>query len=90
MCNNLGYFYYKALKIIDEVNFKNEALTVYNNIGIIYDRQKNYSKSLEYYNKVLALAKEEGDKNTMGISYSNIGTVYAEEGKKQTSIRILL
>ena len=68
------------------MHFKNEALTVYNNIGIIYDRQKNYSKSLEYYNKVLALAKEEGDKITMGISYSNIGTVYAEEGKNKQAL----
>ena len=51
-----------------------------NNIGLIYKKQGNITKALEYYSKSLKLQEEIGDKQGIAISLSNIGNIYFDQG----------
>jgi len=69
-------YYFKALKIDEELgNKKREALWL-NNIGVIYTDQAIYTKALECYFKALKIAEQSGDKNGIADYLSNIGNIY--------------
>jgi tetratricopeptide (TPR) repeat protein len=73
-------YYDKSLKIMEEINDKQGIASSYNNIGIIYLNQGNYSKALEYYFNSLKIREELGDKQGIATSYNNIGNIYADQG----------
>jgi len=81
-------YYFKSLMIIEELleqsgtsdsevyrNAKNSLSSTYNNIGIIYAKQANYPKALNYFFKSLKAKEELGNKN-IAQSYNNIGMIY--------------
>ncbi|NSW46609.1 MAG: tetratricopeptide repeat protein, partial [Bacteroidales bacterium] len=58
----------------------------YINIGIIYSNQKNYEKSLEYYQKSLEISKKINDKYGIATCYNNIGGIYKAQNKVKQAI----
>ena len=91
--NNIGYvskqqgniakaldWYYKSLKIREEVGDKFGIANSINNIGRIYNIQGDNRKAIEYYNKSLKIQTEIGDKQGASISINNIGTIYNNQG----------
>lgn len=69
-------YYYKALNIYDNYNYKSGLANIYGSIGIVHKNMSNLSKALEFYFKALAIDK--GDNNKRGISrhYGNLAIVY--------------
>ncbi|MCE9537855.1 MAG: tetratricopeptide repeat protein [Bacteroidetes bacterium] len=72
-------YYLKALKIYEELGFKNKIAGMQGNIGGIYLSQGNHTKALGYYFKVLKAFEELGDKNKMATAYGGIGNIYGEQ-----------
>jgi tetratricopeptide (TPR) repeat protein len=73
-------YYYKALKIYQEIDQKNGISKAYNNIGVVYKSQKNYTKAITYFlnaSKIQTEIKE----ITLPVTFTNIGAVYFEQGK---------
>lgn len=68
-------YYFRALKLYQEIKQDDIVVAVYNNIGNIYEIQKEYSKALEYFNKALWIQKKTGD-NSSAITITNIGKIY--------------
>ncbi|MBN4051177.1 tetratricopeptide repeat protein [bacterium AH-315-M05] len=73
-------YYYKSLKIAEEIEDEKTKARVYNNMGMIYDEQDKHPKALEYYHKSLKIKEELGDKMAMASTYINIGGVYYQQG----------
>ncbi|MES2396411.1 MAG: tetratricopeptide repeat protein [Bacteroidota bacterium] len=71
--------YLKALKIYEELGYKNKIAGIQGNIGGIYLSQGNHTKALGYYFKVLKAFEELGDKNKMATAYGGIGNIYVEQ-----------
>jgi tetratricopeptide (TPR) repeat protein len=69
-------FYFKSLKIFEELGHKSDIAASYNNIGVIHKKKGNYDKALEFYFKDLKITEELGDINSLAISYINIGNIY--------------
>ena len=67
-----------ALKISQQLNpvYKKGVGDAYNNMGIVYSYQANYSQALEYNFKALKLMEELGDKKGTAKCMGNIGYVY--------------
>jgi tetratricopeptide (TPR) repeat protein len=69
-------FYFKSLRLTEELNNKYGMALLYNNIGIIHDNKGDFDKALEFYFKSLKIKEEIEDKNGMAASYSNIGGIH--------------
>ena len=69
----------KALKVNEEIDYKQGIGSCSNNIGTVYQYQSNYTKALEYYLKSLKISEERGDKKSMEACYSNIGLIYSNQ-----------
>jgi len=75
----LDYFF-KALKMYEELGNKNGIAISYGNIGILYWYQEDFQKTLDYYFKALKIGEELGDKVRIAIQLGNIGLVYSNQG----------
>jgi serine phosphatase RsbU (regulator of sigma subunit) len=56
---------------------------LYNSLGTIYYYQKDYSKSVKYYEESLELKIDKASNNEKAKSYYNIALIYEKMGKKQ-------
>ncbi len=80
--------YFKAADVYEDAAFpgdKAKVGEVFNNIGILYKRQGDIDKSLEYYKKALAYAKE-GEGVLLGMVYGNIATIYRIKNEYQLAL----
>ncbi len=81
-------FYSKAIEIWEELlstdnsgkvqkkRIKLQKATTLGNVGIVYRKQGNYPKALEYYLQSLKLDEEIGGKKEIATDLGNIGTLY--------------
>jgi tetratricopeptide (TPR) repeat protein len=74
-------YYFKALKINEEVGNKKDQAANLGNIGLVYHSQGNYAKALEYYFKALKINDEIGNKQGQAINLGNIGDLYIKQKK---------
>ena len=102
ICNTLGYigiiydeqgdfttalhYYFRALKIAEEINDKEKIADHFGLIGTIYMSLGNYPKSLEFSFKSLKLREELGNENDLAMDLGNIGNNYAEQGNYDKAI----
>ncbi|MBI5219020.1 MAG: tetratricopeptide repeat protein [Bacteroidia bacterium] len=94
-------YYFKVLKIREELGDKNGIATVLGNIGNVYADQARtpkvylvesdflFNRALEYYFKALKMAEELGNKNGIAIWLGNIGSLYTKTGKFQEAEQYL-
>lgn len=73
-------FFFKSLKITEELGNKEGMARQFGNIGIVYAEQENYVKALEYFNKALEINVSIGNKVNQANWLGNIGLVYKKQG----------
>lgn len=73
------HYYFKALKMAEDLKYKILIAKIFTSIGIAYKEQADYPKALDYYFKSLKTAEEIGDKNTIANNLGNIGLIYSEQ-----------
>ncbi|MGZ6520125.1 MAG: tetratricopeptide repeat protein, partial [Bacteroidia bacterium] len=80
--------YLKTIRNVgNELNLEADALNI---LGVIYQAQNDYSKSIGYYSESLKLREQMNDKKLIAASLGNIGMVYQEMKKPEQSIEYLL
>lgn len=70
-------YYYKSLEIFEEIDHFNGIVSFYNNMGLVYKKNKNYDLALNYFFKAIKL-KEEKNLGNKEIAYTNIANCYYE------------
>jgi len=73
-------YYFKALKIFEEIGDKQRQAANLGNIGLVYCKQGDYAKALDYYFKTLKIYEEVGNKQGQANNLGNIGGVYLDQG----------
>ncbi len=71
----------KALKIYEEFNCQTQLGETNNNIGFIYQAQKDFIRAEIYYKKALNNFIKENFKEGIATSYNNLGYVSKAQGK---------
>lgn len=71
---SLSYFF-KALRISDELNDKAGLGQCYINIGYAYTKQAKYSDALSYLFKAIIIQEKIGNPEGLATAYNNIGLV---------------
>ena len=79
-----------TLKIIDQYHnndyLKKIKPSVYNQLGILYRKQKNYTEAFKQYEKALITSKSIEDSL---IVFNNIGNLFKEKGDFKEALKIL-
>ena len=70
----------KALELATRLHFDKGVAQAYNDMGIIYFDQENFSKAVEFYNKALEIRKKQNDVKGMAALYNKIGIIYQKQG----------
>lgn len=70
-----------ALKIRNEIGDIEGVANSYNNLAIIFESQKRYSKALEYYDKSINIAKAAGNKIGLALYFANISHILKNQNK---------
>lgn len=80
-----------ALKIAEQLNDPVKKAKVYNNIGIIYNKQKQVSEEFKNYNKALHSIKSTHSlaaNKLRNVIYSNIGLFYIEQKQYDKALAV--
>lgn len=73
-------YYFKALKMKEELGDKKGIAAILSNIGLVYWNQGDYPKALDYYFRALKMDEELGNKNGIARGLGNIGIIYSRQG----------
>ncbi len=83
-------YYFKAMKMNEELGNKKNVAICLGNIGAVYHEQQKPSEELDYYFRALKIDRELGDKNDIARWTQNIGSVYCQEKKyKEAEVYLL-
>jgi len=66
----------QAVQVAESINFVKGKADALNVIGISYDIQGDYNKSLGYFLEALSMYEELEDQSGMARAYNNVGMVY--------------
>ena len=70
------YFYEKAYQIDIKNDFKLNAASTLNNIGVVYQNQADYEKAITKFTEALKIAEAEKNNSLTAICNQNIGQIY--------------
>lgn len=76
----------ESLAINEELNDTKGKQQIYNNLGNLFKKAKQYEKSIQYYRKSIKIAKVNNFKAATAIGYDNLATVYDLASKKDSII----
>lgn len=79
-------YYFKALKIKEEINDSINLGRSYHNIAMIFRYQKDYAKAREYFSKAILLRRKLNDKEKLATSINMYGIILAKQGKKDSAL----
>ena len=98
--NNIGYFknqkgdgqkaleyYFKALKIQEEIGDKLGMGATLNSIAVQYDNQANIPRALDYFKRALKMRVESGDEGSQAITLINIGGIYKDMNQLDLALK---
>ena len=75
-----------SLKINEELKDDKGKQQVYNNLGALFKKAKQYDKAIEYHRKSLKIAQANKIESAIAVGYDNLATVYDLSKKKDSII----
>ena len=72
-------YFFRSLKIYEEIENDKGVARASNNIGLIYHEQGNIPMALKYYHKALKIREDIGNKPGIANSLNNIGFIYESQ-----------
>ncbi|TNE33987.1 tetratricopeptide repeat protein, partial [bacterium] len=82
-------YFFKALKLNETIDAKNNKAITLGNIGRVYFHQLKYSKALEYLQSALLIYEEIKNKSGISLTLGNIGTSYGSISNYPKSLEYL-
>ncbi len=73
---DLALSYYKDASLLTELEDKDELANLFNNIGIVFYKMKEFDSALTYYNLSLNIKNNNGDEKQRAKTIMNIASLY--------------
>jgi len=70
--------FYKALPLFERINYKKGAATINNSIAVVFEKQRKFKESLDFYNKAMKSYTELDDKKELARATLNIGSILSQ------------
>ncbi|MCG8580859.1 MAG: tetratricopeptide repeat protein [Bacteroidales bacterium] len=82
--------YLLSLEIIETMGDEDALFSIYHNMGVLFDRLKDYDQALTYYQKALYVFNSAADKDVNSMRqvhtlYNNIANIYNAKGDNNTA-----
>jgi serine phosphatase RsbU (regulator of sigma subunit)/Tfp pilus assembly protein PilF len=71
----------QAITLATKIRYERGLANAYNNMGVTYYSQGDYTKALDNYINSLRIREKLGDKSAMSKCYNNIGLIYYQQGE---------
>ncbi|MBC7864796.1 MAG: tetratricopeptide repeat protein [Bacteroidia bacterium] len=78
---NALQYYFKGLKVKEELGTKNGTAWFLSSIGNVYANLQDYSKATDYYFKALKMDEDLGDSPAIVADLAHIGSVYGQQNE---------
>jgi len=78
-----------AVSMNEKIGNQNAIKTIYNNIGMVYTDEEDYSNALLYFEKSLMVCKALGKKPDIAATLINVSNIYTETGKLELAAKTL-
>jgi serine phosphatase RsbU (regulator of sigma subunit) len=79
----------KIIELNKKIGNLNALRTLYNNIGMIYADEEDYTKAIGYFNKMLDVSKQMNRKPDIAAALINIGNAQAEDENYKAAAKTL-
>lgn len=76
----------QALELANEINYPNGKAQSYNDLGIIFIDQGNFTKALDYFDKSMSIRKQLGDTAGIASLYNKIGIIHQKQGNLKLAL----
>ncbi|MFM6925408.1 MAG: tetratricopeptide repeat protein [Ferruginibacter sp.] len=76
----------KAIALGNKINFTPAVAQAYNDLGIIYYDQQDFSSALASYHKAFDIRTKLNDQKGIGAVYNKIGIIYQKESKFDSAL----
>ncbi len=76
----------KAIALGNNINFSKAVAQAYNDLGIIYYDQQDFTNALASYNKAFNIRLKLNDQKGIGALYNKIGIIYQKESKFDSAL----
>ena len=83
-------YYYKCLKISEEIDDTTSIAKTYGAIGNVYYNRGEYAKAINYQEKGLKALEEAGEKLGVANAHNNIGAIFLAQGNYNKAISCFL
>ena len=83
-------YFFKALKLYQEIEDKTGIAKILSNIGVVYWYQSDYPNALKYYFDALRIDEQSGNKNGIAATLCNIGIVYNSQEDYTKALEYML
>lgn len=77
----------EALKLSEKIQWEKGLAQSYNDLGIIYIDQSNFSKAIKYFENSLNIRKNLKDKKGVASAHNKLGIVYQKQGKLKEALQ---
>ena len=78
--------YQQALSMSEKAGNQIGIAISLNNIGSLYNGQRDHQQALDYHKRALTIWKEAGDQAGLAITFSNMGSAYHDMGNHQQAL----
>ncbi len=78
-------FYLKALGVAREINDTGTLVVLYNNLGTLFSKARDYPAAIGYYKKAQVIWELWNDSANRAIVYLNLGSIYINSGKMDSA-----
>ncbi|MEO8233965.1 MAG: histidine kinase dimerization/phosphoacceptor domain -containing protein [Flavobacterium sp.] len=82
-------YYIKSLSIFKNISKSRGLPPLYNSMGVMFIKKKQYDKSLYYFNKSLKISRQNNDEFDISENLKNLGQVHLLQ-KKMTQSKVYL
>lgn len=76
----------KAISLGNKINFSPAVAQAYNDLGIIYYDQQDFTSALSSYHKAFDIRSKLNDQKGIGAVYNKIGIIYQKESKFDSAL----
>lgn len=78
--------YFNSLEETRKYHMQDMTAVIYNNLGSVFQRQKEYAQADTFFNKAIQINEARKDKQKLFVNYNNLAVTYAKQNNHDKAL----